>query len=116
MFWSEQPEDIVIVLTHGEDPTWYEFKAWSFVPGSSICASEFTPGPGRFSSVHAFGGVWCDNPHIRQSLGFATAPERGVGGAIQEFEDGFVLRNDDPSQVYVLFRDDETYVREGASP
>lgn len=112
MFWSQQPSDIVLVLTDESKPTWYEFRGWSFVANGSKCGPEFTPNPGQVLPINAFGGVWCDNPEIRQTLGFATQKERGMGGAIQEFERGFIFRNDNQSQVNILFKDTHSYIRQ----
>jgi hypothetical protein len=113
MFWSDRL-DRVISAIDGNEPTW-SANGWSqFVGGGSICADSFEPDlePGQVLPINAFGAVWCENPEIRRAIGFGTAAERAIGGGIQPFEGGFILRDEDQSMVYVLFSDDQSYVRE----
>lgn len=113
MFWSDRLDRVISVI-EGDEPSW-SVNGWSqFVGGGSICVGSFEPDlePGQFLPINAFGAVWCENPAIRRAIGFGTAAERGLGGAIQPFEGGFILRDEDQSMVTVLFSDDQSYVRE----
>lgn len=111
MFWSDRLDRVISVI-EGDEPSW-SVNGWSqFVGGGSSCANSFEPEPGQVLPINAFGAVWCENPTIRRAIGFGTDAERGLGGGIQPFEGGFILRDDDQSMVYVLFSDDQSYVRE----
>jgi len=48
--------------------------------------------------------MWCDIPEIRQGLGNATDCERGYQGAMQSFEQGFMLQTDSGA-IYIFFQD-----------
>lgn len=111
MFWSDRLDRVISVI-EGDEPSW-SVNGWSqFVGGGSSCANSFEPEPGQVLPINAFGAVWCENPTIRRAIGFGTAAERAIGGGIQPFEGGFILRDEDQSMVYVLFSDDQSYVRE----
>jgi hypothetical protein len=110
MFWSEKPRDLILAISRGDDPVWYERRSWSFDPDSAWCAS--TPPPGLVQPIRGLGGAWCDSPEIRKAIGWAVEKERVIQGAVQEFDNGFIMRTGDPTKVYVLFRDDRTYAVE----
>jgi hypothetical protein len=61
--------------------------------------------------------VWCDEPGVRDKLGWATDREYGFGppvDLIQGFDGGIILRDSDGytnKKAYVLFNDDNTFVR-----
>ncbi len=106
MFWTQQPQQLVLAVlgpSPGREQAWFEVRNWSFVGGGSRCASQFRPGPGQLQPINAFGGVWCDNKAVRDALGWALAPEENIQGAVQEFDRGFVLR-DESGRVWVLLR------------
>lgn len=67
---------------------------------------------GLVQPVRGFGAVWCANPELAKDIGFGTKAEYGVGNnLIQKFEDGVMIR-DSLGQVYALFNNGMSYVRE----
>jgi hypothetical protein len=113
MFWSAytgRPNGLMLVLSRGAAPRWYQPANWSFDPDGAWCASDFPPPSGLFVPKRGFGGVWCDREDIREALGWATENEYNVDGVVQGFEHGFIFRGSDPKTFYTLFRDDWTYV------
>ena len=110
MFWSQLPKNLILALSESKMPVWTEHRSWSYDANGAWCASP--PPEGLVQPIRGFGGVWCDNPEVRAALGWAVEGERAIQGAVQEFEGGFILRTGDPTKVYVLFRDDQTYVVE----
>jgi hypothetical protein len=113
MFWSAytgKPNGLMLVLSRGAAPRWYEPANWSFDPNGAWCASDFPPPSGVIMPIRGFGGVWCDRKDIREALGWATDQEHNVDGVVQGFEQGFIFRAGDPKTFYTLFRDDWTYV------
>jgi hypothetical protein len=64
---------------------------------------EPSPPAGGLAPVCGFGKVWRENQRVRDALGFATAAERGVQGAVQEFERGRMLwMGEEPRLIWVL--------------
>ena len=55
--------------------------------------------------VLGFFRVWSQHEAVHQKLGCATAPEYGIPGAIQHFENGIVIWRGDQDPVTVLYRD-----------
>ena len=103
-----------MTVIRGDRPVWYERRVWSYDANSAWCAT--TPPAGLVQPIRGFGGVWCDNPEIREAIGWGVEKERSVQGAVQEFDNGFIMRTGDPTKVYVLFRDDQSYVVEERRP
>jgi hypothetical protein len=114
MLWSYDFDDSVIpVITSEPNPRWFPvLRTWTHKEGSSECADEFVPPSANLvQPINAFGGVWCDNPEIREALGWGLAKERSVGASIQEFERGIIIRDEDQSKAYILFGDDQSFIR-----
>jgi hypothetical protein len=114
MFWAERPRNLNLTVIRGDRPVWYERRVWSYDANSAWCAT--TPPAGLVQPIRGFGGVWCDNPEIREAIGWGVEKERSVQGAVQEFDNGFIMRTGDPTKVYVLFRDDQSYIVEARRP
>jgi hypothetical protein len=110
MFWSQLPKNLILTLSESKLPVWTEHRSWSYDANGAWCASP--PPEGLVQPIRGFGGVWCDNPEVRAALGWGVEGEWAIQGAVQEFAGGFILRTGDPTKVYVLFRDDQTYVVE----
>ncbi|NIV38043.1 MAG: hypothetical protein GWN58_54105, partial [Anaerolineae bacterium] len=65
------------------------------------CPAE--PPPGLYQPISGFGRLWCENPEIREEIGFATAAEvEAFENSLQEFERGYILR-DSNDYIYLLF-------------
>jgi hypothetical protein len=114
MFWSAytgRSGGLMLVLSSGAAPRWYEPGNWSFDPDGAWCEADFPAPSGLIMPKRGFGGVWCDRKEIREALGWATDQEHNVNGVVQGFEHGFIFRGGDPKVFYILFRDDSTYVR-----
>ncbi|HSM56364.1 MAG TPA: hypothetical protein VK879_09445 [Candidatus Sulfomarinibacteraceae bacterium] len=60
---------------------------WAFYPdtweeGEPLCDVGEAP-PGLFQPERGFGRLWCDEPGVRDRLGWATEPETGYETAVQ---------------------------------
>lgn len=65
-----------------------------------------TPPPGLYEPIRGFGKLWRENPHVRDTLGWAAAPERADTGSLQYFQGGaFVVYRASADRVYI-FRPD----------
>jgi len=102
MFWADKYKDKFIIAVNTKQTTW-SAVTWTGKNCPEAASSKFP-----LKNAMLWG--WCENPTIRASLGQPTAVEHGMfnGGAIQEFAQGVILR-DDRQNFYVLFRDDGTY-------
>jgi hypothetical protein len=84
--------------------------------GESICSVPAPP-EGLYLPDRGLAQVWCEIGGINR-LGYATAPQefvsnRGIA-TIQNFDRAIILRDSDGYSkrlVYVLFRDDSSYIR-----
>ena len=122
MYWS-QVHDLYFVVFYddpsGEQGTWLVYKnsdVPNINPSGTACKSDLPSDPAGIQPVRGFGGVWCAlDFEDRQKLGYATQPEQGVSGnLLQEFENGFILR-DSRGVTYVLYKDG-TYTVVGPGP
>ncbi len=104
MFWAERYKDKSMIAINTSQSKWYPVT-WT---ASKSCPEADTS---KIPLKKAMLWGWCENPDIWASLGQPTAVERGLGGAIQEFASGIILR-DDKQNFYVLFQDDGTYKQE----
>lgn len=72
---------------------------------------------GLYQPFWGFGRVWCNEPGVRDRLGWAIDREYGFDppvDLIQGFNGGIIFRDSDGytnRKVYVLFNDDNTFVR-----
>ncbi len=62
------------------------------------------PPPGVLAPIHGFGKLWLEEPELRQSFGWATAPEQSLTGGVQEFTGGEMIDTSD-HVIYVLYQD-----------
>jgi hypothetical protein len=69
------------------------------------CQGDYIP-PNRIQPRGGFGVVWCDEPGVRDRLGWATDAEQAFGGVYQIFEGGAMLHRPDDG-MYVLHSDGE---------
>jgi serine/threonine-protein kinase len=104
MFWRE-PIDTAQALVLFHNGTWRIYHHSPY-PGEPEfwCPDAHTPARCPPTPKRGFGMMWCDIPEIRQGLGNATDCERGYQGAMQSFEQGFMLQTDSGA-IYVFFQD-----------
>jgi hypothetical protein len=95
MFWRE-PVDLAQGLVLYNNGTWRIYPHAPFVEGSPeySCVDANTPAQTPPTPKRGFGAMWCDIPEIRAGLGNATDTERGYSGAMQRFDNGFMIRTD----------------------
>jgi hypothetical protein len=127
IFWTSVGDDRVWAVIGSGSDGWFGQGAWA-----EFRIDEFggDPGPdytcdgaGPHPPYGAIAWVWCNQEAVRQALG------NGLGGVrdwdrespgtniyrLMEFEGGFIFRDSDGwthNLVYVLFTDDQTFVRE----
>jgi hypothetical protein len=78
MIWVEAQALIYVLFADGASPHWHIYAdTWN---GEPLC--DAAP-PGHSQPERGFGKVWCDEPGVRDRLGWATAPETGYGTAVQ---------------------------------
>ena len=104
MFWRE-PIDTAQALVLFNNGTWRIYHHSPY-PGEPEfwCPDANTPARCPPTPKRGFGMMWCDIPEIRQGLGNATDCERGYQGAMQSFEQGFMLQTDSGA-IYIFFQD-----------
>jgi hypothetical protein len=93
-------------LTITSQTWWDERKDWT--PGVQCNGDSSADQPLQ----GAIGAVWCDDPQLQKAIGKPDSPPENIQGDVQEFEGGFMLRDDDPQTIHYLFRDDRSYRRE----
>jgi hypothetical protein len=59
------------------------------------------PTAGTQEPCRGFGKIWRENPAVRQALGYALAPERGIAGQTEQFENGFIFADAERSRVWM---------------
>lgn len=102
MFWRE-PIDYAQALVLFNNGVWRIFEHAPFVEGSPdfSCPDAETPPQCPPTPKRGFGMMWCDTPDIRGGLGNATDCERGYQGAMQAFQNGFMIQSD-TGNIYVF--------------
>ncbi len=65
--------------------------------------SPIKPGPttGTQEPCRGFGKVWRGSAAVKQALGYALAPERGIVGQTQYFENGFIFYDKEKDRVWM---------------
>lgn len=83
--------------------TYLTFRdAWQ--EGMPEVSCDAHPPDGLYRPIRGFGLLWCREDRVGESLGWATAPERGFRGLYQTFESGALLRQPDGA-IQALHRD-----------
>ncbi|HLH73908.1 MAG TPA: hypothetical protein VKX96_11550 [Chloroflexota bacterium] len=97
MLWRGDTHLIIVIWSNGR---WAAYKD-TYQDGEVL--SDVGPAPaGKFVPVRGFGKLWRQQTGLRDSLGWATAPEQGLDGAVQEFANGRMLWTADKT-IYVLY-------------
>ncbi|MBN1922454.1 MAG: hypothetical protein JW892_14500 [Anaerolineae bacterium] len=82
MLWVGEQDAIYILFEDGGTLRWRTvMDQWD--EGDPVDDPSIIPPPGFFQPVRGFGLVWREEPGIRDSLGWATAPEQGYETAVQ---------------------------------
>ena len=77
--------------------TWHE--------GDQVRGGE-TPPAGLYEPIRGFGKLWRTNQHIRNTLGWAAAPESADNGIAQLFtSDALMLYRSGADRVFILYAD-----------
>ena len=111
MFWRSDAIDYGQALVAFNNGAWRIFEHAPFVEGSPDfrCLDANTPAECPPTPKRGFGMMWCDIPAIRSGLGNATECERPYDGLQQTFQQGFLLRTDSGT---FIFLNDGTWQRE----
>lgn len=100
MFWRNDTRQIYVIMDTGRwavyPDTWNEGD-----PSPSLGGA---PPAGTMEPVRGFGKVWRERKEVREALGWATAPERGLNGAWEPFSKGAMLWSD-RRVIFVLLSD-----------
>lgn len=82
--------------------------SWSVSPDTyqdGEALADVGPAPaGRQAPLQGFGKLWRQQPGLRQTLGWATAPAQEVAGAYEDFAAGHMVWTSD-RLIYALFAD-----------
>jgi len=63
-----------------------------------------TPPAGLFAPIRGFGKLWRENAHVRNTLGWATAPEQADRGESQYFRGGaWGIYRAGSDRVYIFY-------------
>jgi anti-sigma factor RsiW len=96
MLWHGDARAIYLLANDG---TWRK-QADTYVEGEPL--SPESPPSGLLAPARGFGKAWRETPDARESLGWATATERGFPGASQAFANGVMLWSN-AREIYVLY-------------
>ncbi len=100
MLWRQDVGEVYVLFPEGD---WYAITdTWTAEQPESDPA--IAPPEGRFQPVRGFGKVWRENQWLRERLGWAVEPERGVTAQAQRFEHGWLLRAE--GSIYALVNAD----------
>jgi hypothetical protein len=112
MIWSGITEWFFVMVGQDSGPWYFIPKVDFYNPDGVACDVGSPPEKGLVQPVRGFGGIWCDRKDIRAQIGWGTAPEFSVvDNQLQEFENGFLLR-DSRGFIYVLPKGQD-YIRVG---
>ena len=99
MLWRADTREIFVFRRDGtwsvHEDTWQE---------GDLLADPGTPPAGLSAPVRGFGKLWRQSPEIRQAVGWATAAEEPLPGALQQFDGGRMIRTGD-QVIYALYPD-----------
>lgn len=116
MIWRSDTKDIIALRRDGR---WFSHPdAWRI--GEKL--GDVGPAPeGKFFPERGIGKVWQQQIVLRETLGWAVAPEQPLPGTVQQFTGGLMLWTGD-RVIYVLYPDGswrgfaDSYVAPTATP
>jgi hypothetical protein len=101
MTWRSDRRQIVVNYGDGRSATFPD----TYVDGEPE-VPRVPPSPTLVTPTRGFGKVWRTHPDLVTSLGWALGPERGFGGAIQDFQNGLMIwTGEDQLMVRVVYTD-----------
>ena len=62
-----------------------------------------TPPANLYEPIRGFGKIWRDNAAVRNTLGWASAPERADTGIVQSFINGLMIYRASEDRVYIFY-------------
>lgn len=101
MLWREADRAVLVLYNDG---SWLRFvDRWQ--EGMSIYACEVTPPANSLRPQRGFGLIWCEEPGVKEGLGWAVGGEKGYTDAWQVFDNGEIIALSGQRAIYALFSD-----------
>lgn len=110
MVWVPSPNNgqgwiWVIYFDNGRNSLVWENYPDTWKEGEALSGGEAAP-PGLYEPTRGFGKLWRTNPHVRNTLGWAAAPEVATRGSQQYFKGGaWMIYRGDSDRVFLLYPD-----------
>lgn len=77
----------------------------TWTPSDPVSGGQ-TPPPGLYEPIRGFGKLWRENAEVRNTLGWATAPERADTGTWQYFKGGaWLIHRASNDRIYIMYPD-----------
>ncbi len=106
MIWSDRvawyPQPVIYVLPN--DGTYRRFDD-TFNPETDAVAGDELPPADKIAPILGFGKIWRTETGVRDTLGWAIAPEQSGTGTFQMFEYGEMLSLTQTGKIYAFLRD-----------
>jgi hypothetical protein len=96
-YWRRDTRQVIIALSNGVmlpfEDRWQE--------GIPDQACEATAPDGLWQPIRGFGLVWCEQPRVREGLGWATLPEATFLSTFQLFGHGVLFAEQDKGVIWL---------------
>jgi hypothetical protein len=102
MLYTNLFEEYIYVIKSDPLPVTYERFPDTWTEAEPASGGE-TPPAGLIEPVRGFGKVWRENSGVRETLGWATTPERPANGIYISFEGGDLYWLTNTDYLYVFF-------------
>ncbi|MGC9360580.1 MAG: hypothetical protein ACP5G7_09445, partial [Anaerolineae bacterium] len=87
MFWSELRDSVIMIANNGR---WVEVTDnWDESQPELSCSAS--PPEGLIQPKRGFGMAWCNQPDMREALGYATLVEGVTDALLQRLSGGLLL-------------------------
>ena len=80
----------------------WQFYQDTWIEGQPSSGGE-TPPAGLYEPIRGFGKIWRENMAVRNTLGWASAPEQADTGIVQSFAQGLMIYRTREDRVYVIY-------------
>lgn len=105
MLWRHDKGRIYVLYNTG-GWHWF-FDTWQEGEAPYSCQVE-GPASGLLQPIRGFGRLWCEQPEVREGMGWATLEEWGTQGTVQDFEEGVMF--DMPGEgIFILYAGSGTW-------